>query len=164
MPTIEPDHLARIRAFCDRAEELDVQGLDFQHAAICRRRCWLHLHRASMNEWSDLIRLGEVLQRTRQCLVVADGSGVVHDHAPQQRLGRRTRALHIHRLDVEEGVADGQAQQSVADRSFLAASRCIGIGNVDVLVRKDEGAMNGVAQLTHISGPGVSTHYIERTT
>jgi CRISPR-associated exonuclease Cas4 len=55
------DHLARVRAFCDRAEELEVQGLDFQHAAICRRRCWLHLHRASMNEWSDLIRFGKVL-------------------------------------------------------------------------------------------------------
>lgn len=60
MSTTDSDRLARVRAFCERAERVDAQGLVFQHAVLCARRCWLHLHRASMNEWSDLIRLGAV--------------------------------------------------------------------------------------------------------
>jgi CRISPR-associated exonuclease Cas4 len=60
MSMMDLDHLERVRAFCERAERIDAQGLVFQHAVICARRCWLHLHRASMNEWSDLIRLGAV--------------------------------------------------------------------------------------------------------
>jgi CRISPR-associated exonuclease Cas4 len=52
--------LERVRSFCDRAARLDAQGLLFQHAALCARRCWLHFNRASMNEWSEHIRLGAV--------------------------------------------------------------------------------------------------------
>ncbi len=52
--------LVAVQAFCDRCDLLNVNGLDFQHAAICARRCWLHLHRASMNEWSEHIRLGSI--------------------------------------------------------------------------------------------------------
>ena len=60
MSTKDLDYLDRVRSFCERAELIDAQGLDFQHAILCARRCWLHLHRASMNEWSELIRLGAV--------------------------------------------------------------------------------------------------------
>lgn len=60
MSMLDLDQLARVRAFCERAERIDAQGLLFQHAVLCALRCWLHLRRANMNEWSDLIRLGAV--------------------------------------------------------------------------------------------------------
>jgi hypothetical protein len=41
-------------------QPLGVHGLEFQHAALCARRCWLHLHRAHLNAWSEHIRRGEV--------------------------------------------------------------------------------------------------------
>jgi CRISPR-associated exonuclease Cas4 len=112
MPTMESDHLARIRAFCDRAEDLEVQGLDFQHAAICRRRCWLHLHRASMNEWSDLIRLGEVLH--------------VHSHSRDRSIAGLT-GLKPDRLDwerrivVEEKSSKSHSEAAHDQLSFYAA-------------------------------------------
>jgi CRISPR-associated exonuclease Cas4 len=112
MPTTESDHLARIRAFCDRAEELEVQGLDFQHVAICRRRCWLHLHRASMNEWSDLIRLGEVLHadshsRDRS---IAGSTGLTPDRLDWE-----------HRIVVEEKSSKSHGEASHDQLSFYAA-------------------------------------------
>lgn len=60
MSAMDLAFLERVRAFCERAGRIDAQGLLFQHAALCARRCWLHLHRASMNEWSEHIRLGAV--------------------------------------------------------------------------------------------------------
>ena len=51
--------LTRILGFCETAEAANVNGLDFQHAAICDRRCWLHIG-ASLNVWSDNVRLGEI--------------------------------------------------------------------------------------------------------
>jgi CRISPR-associated exonuclease Cas4 len=60
MLMMDLDHLERVRALCERAERIDAHGLVFQHAALCARRSWLHLHRSSMNAWSDLVRLGAV--------------------------------------------------------------------------------------------------------
>lgn len=51
----------RILALCERADAAGANGLDFQHAALCPRRCWLHLHRASLNAWSETIRIGEAV-------------------------------------------------------------------------------------------------------
>src|SRR3546814_2268359 len=55
------DLLRRCREFSENAVKRGVNGLDFQHVAICERRCWLHRKRTSFNAWSDLIRSGQVL-------------------------------------------------------------------------------------------------------
>ncbi len=58
MPTMSKQLLERVQAFCRRADASDVNGLDFQHIAICERRCWLHARRSDMNEWNEGIRAG----------------------------------------------------------------------------------------------------------
>src|SRR3546814_3965746 len=55
------DLLRRRREFSEIATKRGINGLDFQHVAICERRCWLHRKRISFNAWSDLIRTGQVL-------------------------------------------------------------------------------------------------------
>jgi CRISPR-associated exonuclease Cas4 len=37
--------LPRVRHFAAIVTEADLNGLAFQHLALCRRRAWLHLHR-----------------------------------------------------------------------------------------------------------------------
>ena len=59
MNQMTPAAAEAIQQFCERAEQIGVNGLDFQHVSICERRCWLHLRRASLNNWSALVRLGE---------------------------------------------------------------------------------------------------------
>jgi CRISPR-associated exonuclease Cas4 len=53
--------MQRILKLYDRASRIEANGLDFQHAAICGRRCWLHKKRLSLNAWSEEIRRGEIL-------------------------------------------------------------------------------------------------------
>ncbi|WP_185961188.1 Dna2/Cas4 domain-containing protein [Telmatospirillum sp. J64-1] len=77
--------------------------MHIQHAAICARRCWLHLHRASMNEWSENIRLG--FQRH------ADSHG--RDRSTAGLLG-----LHPDRLDWEAGIVIEEKTSA----SYLEAS------------------------------------------
>ena len=40
--------LSKAEALREISEELDLRGLYFQHAALCRRRAWLHLAGATV--------------------------------------------------------------------------------------------------------------------
>lgn len=112
MSTVDWDHRERVRAFCERAERFDAQGLHFQHAVLCARRCWLHLHRASMNEWSDLIRLGAVRH--------ADSHG--RDRSTDGLMGLHPdRVDWEHRIIVEEKSSKSYPEAAEDQLAFYVA-------------------------------------------
>lgn len=101
-----------IRRFCERAEELGANGLDFQHAAICERRCWLHLRRASLNDWSALIRLGEARHAGSH---VRDTSASGLDGLRPDRVDWEARAV------IEQKNSSSHVEASLGQAFFYAA-------------------------------------------
>ena len=55
----------RLRSFSEKADMLDINGLDVQHAVLCRRRMWLHRKRISFATASEHVKSGLVLSASR---------------------------------------------------------------------------------------------------
>jgi CRISPR-associated exonuclease Cas4 len=107
-----PDILERILRFCEAAEGLGLNGLDFQHAAICPRRCWLHLRRASLNPWSEHIRLGEIRHLGAH---TRDKTSTGLDGLAPDRLDWETFSV------IEQKASKSHMEASLDQASFYAA-------------------------------------------
>lgn len=59
----EREILERVAKIC---ESRNLHGLDFQHAALCETRAWLHLRRISTAMLDERARLGAALHRERE--------------------------------------------------------------------------------------------------
>jgi CRISPR-associated exonuclease Cas4 len=121
MQTQHPALLERLRSFCDRAEAIGVNGLEFQHAALCQRRCWLHMRRAHMNEWSEHVRRGEARH--------ADSH--VRDHSVTGLMGLRPDRLDWAAAVVTEEKSSASHLDAAMDQvAFYAAALSVATGTL----------------------------------
>src|SRR4051812_9925948 len=113
--------IRRVRSFAEEAERLGLNGLDFQHVAICRRRAWLHLRRISFATRNEHVRQG---------LVVAEAS-FRRDASVDGLMGLRPDRLDwTKRIVQEEKKSNSQMDASTLQTAFYAALLTAATGDI----------------------------------
>lgn len=105
------DLLAPVRRFAAIVEAEGLHGLAFQHAALCRRRAWLHLHRI------DYAHLDSRMQRG---LALHDASRP-RDHSVEGLIGLAPDRIDWLRRCVHEAKGGAGAPHAVARQAVFYA-------------------------------------------
>lgn len=56
--------LSLSHSFKEVVEKYDLNGLDFQHISICKRRAWFHINRINYSHFDERMKRGTVLHET----------------------------------------------------------------------------------------------------
>ena len=103
--------LQKARYLRELAEEIGLHGLYFQHVALCRRRAWLHLMRATHAVHDKRVRRGLALHHTeKRPTDVPRGLGIVPD------------AIDFERRVVIEKKGGFGAREAVARQALFYAA------------------------------------------